>query len=173
MKVSAGGLDRQLVLDLRAVAVTLDLVGVDVLADRGEVDGVGWRAAGAGDARLGVDDDVLDRVAQRRQREDRRGRVAARAGDEVGAGDLLAVQLGQPVDRPRQQLRRRVRLVPLLVAGAVEPEVGGQVDDLQAAVQHVLHDRRGGLVRVGDDRPRRPCAATSSASYSSSSSGAR
>ena len=91
---------RELLLDLGRVAVARDAVGVDVLVDGDEVGRVGGRAAGAGDAGLGVDHDVGDqaRAGERREREDRGGRVAARVGDEVGVADLLAVELGQPVD---------------------------------------------------------------------------
>ncbi len=107
----------QLLLDLRRVAVARDAVGVDVLIDGHEVGLVSGAAAGAGHAGLGVDDDVGDQAGarQRRQRQDRGGRVAARVGDQLGAGDLVAVELRQPVDRVGDQLRLRVRLVPLLV----------------------------------------------------------
>ena len=47
------------------------------------------RAPGAGDALLGVDHDVGDQpgARERREREQRRGRVAAGVGDDRGAGD--------------------------------------------------------------------------------------
>ena len=73
-------------------------------------------------------------------------------GHQVGLRDLVAVQLGQAVDGLGEQLRRLVRLVPVLVARLVEPEVGGQVDDLEAALAQRLDRRRRGLVRVGDQR---------------------
>ena len=142
----------ELLLELRAVAVALDLVRVDVLGDRREVRRLGRAAARARHARLRVDDDVLDHVAERREREDRGGRVATGAGDQIGALDLVAVQLRQPVDRPAEQAGRLVRLVVALVARAVQAEVGRQVDDLQPAVQQVLDDRRRRAVRVGDER---------------------
>jgi hypothetical protein len=44
------------------------------------------------------------------------------------------VDLGQPVDGLVEQLGRLVRLVPVLVGRLVEPEVGGQVNDLEAAL---------------------------------------
>ena len=57
-------------------------------------------APGAGDALLGVDHHVGDQpgAGERREREQRRGRVAAGVGDDRRVGDPLAVQLGQPVD---------------------------------------------------------------------------
>ena len=68
----------------------VDLVRRDVLVGRDEVRRARRRAAGAGDAGLGVDHDVADqpRARQRREPEQRRGRVAAGVGDEVGARDL-------------------------------------------------------------------------------------
>ena len=78
---------RELLLDLRRVTVTRDAVGVDVLIDGDEVRLVGGAASGAGDAGLGVDDDVGDQpgARQRGQRQDRRGRIAAGVGDQLGA----------------------------------------------------------------------------------------
>ena len=95
-----GSSSAELLLDLRRVAVRGDLVGEDVLARHREVRGLVERAPGAGDALLGVDHDVGDqpRARERREREQRGGRVAAGVGDDRRGGDLLAVQLGQPVD---------------------------------------------------------------------------
>ena len=97
----------QLLLDLRRVAVAADLVRRDRLVDRHEVLVVRRLAAGAADARLGVDHHVAEqaRPRERGQREDRRGRVAAGVGHQVGARDLVAVQLRQPVDRVAHQRR--------------------------------------------------------------------
>ena len=78
--------------------------------------------------------------------------VAAGAGHERGGGDLVAVRLGQPVHRLAEQLGRLVRLVPALVDLAVEPEVGRQVHDLQAALAQLLHRPRRRLVRIGHER---------------------
>jgi len=79
-------------LDLRSVAVALDLVGVRVLGHGREVGrlSVGVRPAPLTPV-LESTTDVLDRVAERRQRQESR-RVAWQPGtaDEVGAGDLLA-----------------------------------------------------------------------------------
>ena len=101
-----GAEQRELLLDLRRVPVGGDLVGEDVLAGHRQVRGLVERAAGAGDALLGVDHHVGDQpgARERREREQRRGRVAAGVGDDPGAGDLLAVQLGEPVDGLAQQL---------------------------------------------------------------------
>ena len=64
--------------------------------------GLGARPAPA-DAALRVDDDALrlDQAGlqQRRQGQDRRGRIAARIGDQRRRADLLAKQLRQAVDR--------------------------------------------------------------------------
>ncbi len=110
---------RQLLFDLGPVAVSLGLVGEGVLVHRDVVHRVSAAAAGAGDALLGVDDDVCKQalLGQRRQREDARGRIAAGCGDQLGLAQLIAVELGKPVDGALEQLRRTVLAVPALVSG--------------------------------------------------------
>ena len=57
---------------------------------------------GSRDAGLGIDDDVAGEQAgprERRQGEERGGRVAAGIGDELRAGQPVARELGQAVDR--------------------------------------------------------------------------
>ena len=78
---------RQLLFDLGPVAVPLGLVGEGVLVHRDVVHRVAAAAAGAGDALLGVDDDVGEQalLGQRRQRQHAGGRVAARRRDQLGA----------------------------------------------------------------------------------------
>ena len=140
----------ELLLDLRRVAVTADLVRRDRLVDGHEVLVMRRLSTGAADARLGVDHHVAQqaRTGERGEREDRRGRIAARVGHQVGARDLVAVQLGQPVDGIAHQRRRGMGAVPVLVdADLVQPEVGRQVDDPHAA-----------LAQLGDHRARRPRA---------------
>ena len=78
------------------------------------------------------------------------GGVAAGAGDQPRGADLVAVELGQAVDRLGLQVERVVRVaVPVLVDRRVaQAEVGGEIDDLQVARQpgdHLL----GGGVRQG------------------------
>ena len=89
-----------------------------------------------------------DAPAQRQQRQQRGGRSCS-PGPATSSrrADLLAVQLGQPVDGLGEQLRRLVRLVPALVELAVEAEVRRQVHHLQPALAQLL-----------DRAPRRPCA---------------
>ena len=153
-----GGRDpeRQLLLDLGRVPVRGDLVGDDVLAGHRQVGGLVERPPGAGDALLGVDHDVGDQpgAGERREREQRRGRVAARVGDDRGAGDLLAVQLGQPVDGLAEQLRARVLAVPALVASASERRRKSALRSTTRAPRSrsAATVGRGGGVRVGDDR---------------------
>ena len=82
-----------------------------------------------------------------------RGRVAAGRRDQLGLAQLVAVELGQPVDGAVEQLGRAVLAVPALVGRQVaEPEVGGEVDDEDAEAAQRGDGRRRGAVRVGDDR---------------------
>jgi hypothetical protein len=104
----------ELLVDLRRVAVLADVVGVDVLVDGDEV-GLGRRAAArARHAGLRVDDDVVDqaRAGQRREREHRGRREAAGVRGDVRVAQLVAVELGQPVDRVAEQPGRAVLAVP-------------------------------------------------------------
>src|SRR2546426_2649159 len=84
-------------------------------------------AAGAGDARGRVDHHFAGRVdeatpRQRDQRDERRGRVAPRIGDELGPSHLRSRELGQPVHRFGRQ-----------------PEVGGEVDGTLAGRAGLVH----------------------------------
>ena len=88
--------------------------------------------------------------------EQRCGGVAPRRRHEVGAGDLVAVRLGEAVHCLVEQLGRLVTGVPALVAVAVEAEVRGEVHHPQAALAQRLHGRRGGAVRICHDRRLRP-----------------
>ena len=62
------------------------------------------------------------------------------------------MRLRQSVDRVRQQLGLLVRLVVDLVALLVQPEVGREVDHLQAALAQRAHHTRRRAVRIGDQR---------------------
>src|SRR5580765_2213587 len=87
-----------------------DAVRREVLEDEARVRARLQLAARARHAGLGVDDDALriDRVAQRLEREDRRGRVANRVGDER--------------TRRREELRNRVAPAgKRLRSGMLEP----------------------------------------------------
>ena len=146
----------QNLLDLRRVAVPADVVGRDALVALGVVGGELQRAAGPGNAALRVDDDRLridqPGLQQRRQRQNGRRRIAARIGHQLGRRNLLAEQLGQPVDDLAQPLRVGMLLaVPLGVDfGVVQPVVGAEIDDPAAGVQQVRDDRRAGAVRAGN-----------------------
>ncbi len=82
----AGRVGKHLV-DLRHVAVGADAVGRDALVAFGEVEMRLGLAAGAADAALAVDDDAVRRdragFQERREGQDRGGRVAAGVGDEL------------------------------------------------------------------------------------------
>ena len=119
-----------------------------------------------GCARFGVDDHILLHEPRLEQgsacQDDGRG-VAAGVGDQVGVADLVAEELGQPVDGILQVLRVRVGVpIPLLVdRDIVEPVVTGKVDGLDPLLQErrdlVHRDTMGGrhehqveVLRVGD-----------------------
>ena len=57
--------------------------------------------------------------------------IAAGGGDQPGPGQFFAVELGEPVHEPPEQVRGGVGLaVPGRIQGGVpESEVGGQIDD--------------------------------------------
>src|ERR671915_1105895 len=110
---------------------------------------LGGLATGAGHAGLDVDDGLLEAALEREKAEDRGSRVAAGARDELRFADLVAVRLGKAVDGFGEELGGLVGLVPVLVGLLVEPEVGGQVDDLEAALAKRLHGGRGGPLRGG------------------------
>ena len=110
-----------------------------------------------GDAGGEVDDDVVGvdhpGLQQRQDAVDAGRRVAAGARHQPRGADLVAVELGQPVDRLGLQVERQVRVaVPVLVDRRVaQPEVGGEIDDLQVARQPGDHLLAGG-VRQGAER---------------------
>ena len=126
---------RELLVELGHVAMMTDAIGMEAFRHLGEEVGLLGRAAGAGDARLGVDDDRfrLDRLGleERQDRQLRRRRVAARIGDEAGRLHLPAIDLGEAVDRlGLQGLGLVLMAVPAGIGGLVgEPEIGREVDD--------------------------------------------
>jgi hypothetical protein len=62
------------------------------------------------------------------------------------------MRLRETVDRLGDQLRSLVGLIPALVALAVQPEVRGQVHDLESARAQLPYGGSGGLVGVGHQR---------------------
>ena len=123
----------KLLLDLGDVPVAADAVRLHALVDLAEHQvGLGL-ATGARDAALGIDHEVADQpgARQRREREERRGRVAAGRADDRDRGvdqgcELGAVELGQAVDGLVEEVGPRVlEAVPARVVGGVaEAEVG-------------------------------------------------
>ncbi len=130
-------------------------VGLHVLGPVDERALLARPATGARDPRLRVDHDRLDQTAlgEWREREQRRGRIAARVRDQLGLTDALAGELGEAVDRVLEQVGVPVGPVPELVGRQVdEPEVGREVDDGDPEPAHRRDHRRRRPVRVGDDR---------------------
>ena len=99
----------------------------DALVDLAEQEAGLEFPPGARYAALGVDDEIADQpgAGQRREREERRRRVAAGRADDGDRGiderlELVAVELRQAVDRDVEQVRPRVlEAVPARVVGGV------------------------------------------------------
>ncbi|GIW08550.1 MAG: hypothetical protein KatS3mg060_3355 [Dehalococcoidia bacterium] len=96
-------------------------------------------APAARDSRLGINNHIGfgDSGGDRRNdREERRRRIAARVRDQLSAGNLLAADLRQAVDRVGEEIRAgRVYSIPtLILCGVVEAEVGGDVHHGNPAV---------------------------------------
>src|SRR5579872_3958608 len=87
-------------------------------------------APGTANARSSVDnqDFRLDEPSldKRFERKDRRGRVAARSSNRLGAANIGSIEFGNSVNEFADQVRGLVRMaVPLLVSpGIIQPEVG-------------------------------------------------
>ena len=119
----------KLLLDLGHMAVTADAVRRQPLARFGEQNVLLERAPGAGNARLGVDDDVLAcdqfRLGERKQRKQHGGGIAAGTGHQPRRTDLVAVVLGKPVHRRLDQLGGAMLVgVPLGVEFRIaQPEI--------------------------------------------------
>ena len=126
-----------------------DLVRRDVLEHEPRMGGGLRRAAGAGHPRHRVDDDArrVDRCGKGAEREQHRGRVAARVRDQPSLGRR---QLGEPVRPVAELVGPRVReAVPLLVLRRVrEPVRAGEVDHDPARGRL---ERRGVLVREAEE----------------------
>ena len=95
---------------------------------------------------------------ERREREERGGRVAAGRADDGDRRvderlELGAVELGQPVDRDVEEVGVRVlEAVPARVVGRVaEAEVGPEVDDRGAGLDDARDDARGRAVGEGEE----------------------
>jgi hypothetical protein len=151
-------------LDLRRVLVRADAVGRDVLEHRACVRRLLQRASRSRDSRLRVDDHgrPVDQVRDRREREQRRRRVAARVRDEPRRGWR---ELGHRVAPVRERTGKRVlEAVPLAVERCVlQPVCAREVDDdgvlgrgerggflvPEAGEDHVRAGRERLLVRAG------------------------
>jgi hypothetical protein len=110
---------------------------------------LGGRLAGAGDAGLGVDDDpVLEQAGghQRLEREDRRGRITARAGDQRRVFQFGPIPFGQSVGGLR--IDRGGMRVPTIASRAVlETERAGQIEHPAAPGRQRRCDIGGDAVR--------------------------
>ena len=152
--------ERGLLRDLRGVAVLRQPVRTHALVDRPVEEGLIDVVARAGDARLGVDDELVGdepRPEGGREREKGRRRVAPGIGDEARAADLFAGQLGEPVHRCAQKTRRGVGVAvpPLVQLRVAQPEVAADVDDRAPFVEPPLGQlRRLARRERGEDRLR-------------------
>ena len=129
------------------MAVREQAVGGEVLGDGREVVGGLGLAARARHAAGRVDDHThrLDGAGanERRERERCGGDVAPGRRHQVGGPHVVAEQLGDAEGELAQQLGGLVLLaVPDRIEGGIlQPEVGGQVDDLAHPLAQVGHDR--------------------------------
>ncbi len=151
----------ELLLDLGAVAVAEHAVGGDAAVALREVRPLGRRLAGAGDARLGVDDDArLEQPGrdERLQRQHRGGRIAARR--RRPAGRRRARRGGARSGRRRAGGRRRASADTTAcgLGDVAKPERAREIEHAHAALGQRRRDL--GRQRVGhgqEDRvgPRR------------------
>jgi hypothetical protein len=117
------------------MAVQQQTVRLGVSGKAREVQAVARGSSGARGPTKSVDDDAATfdqlRVEERSEREDARGRITARYGDQRRADQLFAVSFDESVDRTREQRRGRVRIpVPRVVLIFVlQSKVRPQIDD--------------------------------------------
>ena len=116
--------------------------------DLREVCPLGRRLAGARHTRLGVDDDVgvrqeQARLHERRQRQERRGRVAAGIRHELGPRHGAALPLGEAVGDARGHIVR-LRVPARAEPGVAQAERAGQVDDAHARADERRRQLGGG-----------------------------
>jgi len=92
--------------------------------------------------KLGDERVLIARFDGQRRQGERGGRgIAAGRGDVPGGTDLGAVQLRQPEREPVEQVGCGVLLVvPGLVVGVGQPEVGAQVDDVTDRIDERASD---------------------------------
>ncbi len=106
---------------------------------------VAGRLAGAGNAGFGINDDAALEQAgcgKRLEREQRGGRIAAGAGDELGPANGVGMPLRQPVDHScRQSGRGRIPALPIGVAA--DSEGAREIDHTTVALQQRRADFRG------------------------------
>ena len=144
----------QLLLDLRLVAMNSRAIGLEVLVQLRVLVAVARFPPRSRDAGLRIDHDraghpVAEVFEHRLERHRRRGRVAARIGDQPRARHRVTTPLGEPVDGFRQQVRRRVlRAVPAPVGGRIpQPEVGAEINHPGARIEQPGRSRQRLAVR--------------------------
>ena len=149
-------------LHLGGVAVVEQAVGAEIAVDGAEMRAGIGRAAGAADARGGIDDDALasrsrpPRPAAAAPGWRRSGSSPARR-PASSAVICVAEEFGQAVGEAAEQVGPRMRLaVPALIfGGAVEAEVGAEVDERHAGGEQIVGQplaSRHGAGRRGSGR---------------------
>ena len=127
----------QLLLDLCRMSVREHTVGGNAAVVLAEMRPLARYLARAGDARLRVNDDgTLDEAGrrQRLERQERGGRIAARARHEPRIANKVRVQLRERIYDPRRQ-RARSRIPALALGLVTDSECAREVDHADVALQ--------------------------------------
>ena len=147
----------QALYDFGVMTVAADVVRPEVVGGFAEHQSELCLAARAGDAGFGIRDQMrrIDdaRFHHWQKAELDRRRVAARVADDARLADRVPVHLREPVDRLGEEVGAGMRhLVPLLeLRRILEPEIGGKVDDLRAALRELARLGHRDAVRRGEE----------------------
>ncbi|OIQ73395.1 hypothetical protein GALL_449670 [mine drainage metagenome] len=154
---SDAGNAAQLFVDLRAVAMALDAVGLEIVRRLAEQQADFRLASRSRNARSAVGDQVVSLDQPRRAQQWgvaqlHRGRVTTRVGDDARLGDGLAVEFDQAVRGLVQEFGAGVlhAVPPGEFVQVLQAEVGGQIDDAHAGIDQAAGLRHRHAMRGGE-----------------------